>query len=78
MKAVVIPIEYTEIGGKKWFYDKLTFHVQCAYCLRQQMLPIVREKEGDRLSLVLSLRLEEESHAVGCPQEVKEATVESE
>lgn len=73
MKAVDLPIEYTEIGGKKWFYDKLTFHVQCAYCLHQQALPIVREIKGDRLSIVVALRLEEESHAVGCPQEVKEA-----
>lgn len=71
MKAVDIPIEYTEIGGKKWFYDRFSFHVQCAYCLHLQMLPIVRELEGDRSSLVVALRLEEESHAVGCPQEVK-------
>lgn len=67
--SIELPVEYTEINGKKWLYSIRTFTIQCAYCLYQQMLEPIREDGNKPNHLVIGLISRDESHAKGCPQE---------
>lgn len=66
------PVAHMQFRGKRWIYDPHRFNIQCAYCVNLQQTRIIREVPDDRLSLVIGLQLENESHKEDCPQEVKE------